>query len=155
MLTGDKRFLEPIPAAVAWYRRSQIDATRWARFYELRTNRPLYFTKDYKLVYTDDDLPTHYSFQSGYGVESALRYAERALSEGRVRLLAERRPRRAAIRTRPRPQPVRAIVNALDDRGRWVEDGKINMRTFVANLNALANYLEFKRRAATDGGESR
>ena len=155
VVTGDKRYLEPIPAAIAWYRRSRIDATRWARFYELHTNRPLYFTKDYKLVYTDDDLPTHYSFQSPYGVESALGYAERALSEGRSRLLAERRPRRAAIRTRSRAPRVRAIVNALDDQGRWVEAGKINMRTFVANLNSLANYLESNRPPGTGGGASR
>ncbi|MCH8922779.1 MAG: hypothetical protein IIA67_06485 [Planctomycetes bacterium] len=50
---------------------------------------------------------------------------------------------------------MRAIVNALDDQGRWVEAGKINMRTFVANLNSLANYLESNRPPGTGGGASR
>ena len=63
-------------AAVKWYRRSAIAPGKWARFYELQTNRPLYFTKDYQLTYSDTDLPTHYSFQSSYGVESMIRYYE-------------------------------------------------------------------------------
>ena len=38
---------------------------QFARFYELKTNKPLYFTKDYKLTYDDGDVPTHYSFKIG------------------------------------------------------------------------------------------
>ncbi len=48
-VTGEEKYLQPIPAALEWFRRSRLDqAERWemARFYELQTNRPLYFTKD-------------------------------------------------------------------------------------------------------------
>ena len=35
------RFLEPIPRAIAYLRRSLLNDGRLARFYELETNRPL------------------------------------------------------------------------------------------------------------------
>src|SRR3954470_19083766 len=39
--TGDARYLEPIPRALAYLRRSRLPDGRLARFYELETNRPL------------------------------------------------------------------------------------------------------------------
>jgi hypothetical protein len=56
--------LEPVPRAIAYLKRSRLPDGRLARFYELRTNRPLYFTKDYKLTFSDADVPTHYAFKS-------------------------------------------------------------------------------------------
>jgi len=38
----DEKFLEPIPPFVAWLERSQIATNRWARYYELDTNKPIY-----------------------------------------------------------------------------------------------------------------
>ena len=57
-----EKFLEPLPRALAYFRRSLLDDGRLARFYELETNRPLYFTKQYELTYSPDDMPTHYAF---------------------------------------------------------------------------------------------
>jgi hypothetical protein len=47
--TGRKKYLAPIPRALSYLRRSQLNDGRLARFYELKTNNPLYFTNDYKL----------------------------------------------------------------------------------------------------------
>ena len=69
-----ERYLDAVGRAVDWYQRSQIAGAEgegvWARFYELETNVPLYFTRTYELVYTDDDLPVHSSFKGNYGVRS-------------------------------------------------------------------------------------
>ena len=62
---GEPRFLEPIPRALAWAKAAQLPDGRMARFYELQTNRPLYFTREYALTYSDADLPTHYAFKVG------------------------------------------------------------------------------------------
>ncbi|MBI3795365.1 MAG: pectic acid lyase [Deltaproteobacteria bacterium] len=145
LYSGDEKYLTPIPSAVAWFQRSRLPDGRWARFYELQTNRPLYFTKQYELVYTDADLPTHYRFQSAYRIPNAIAYWEQVRREGRDQyLIAERRPRtleerqRAAATLEPR---VRAILGALDDRGRWVEDGTIRAKTFNRNVATLVEYL--------------
>ncbi len=75
--TGNPKFLAPIPRALDWFRRSRLPDGRLARFYELRTNRPLYFTKDYQVTYDDADVPTHYAFKVADGTEAIARDYER------------------------------------------------------------------------------
>ncbi len=89
--TGKKKYLEPLPRALEYYRRSALPETAkpsehraracppsttcMARFYELKTNRPLYITKGtragvrgqsevivdgYQLSYSDESVITHY-----------------------------------------------------------------------------------------------
>ena len=52
-----------MPPALAYLKKSLLPDGRLARFYELKTNKPLYFTKTYELTYDDSDMPTHYSFK--------------------------------------------------------------------------------------------
>jgi hypothetical protein len=144
--TGDAKYLKPIPPALAWYRRSQIAPNRWARFYELETNRPLYFTTKYELVYTDHDLPTHYVFQSSFGAPEFMKEFEQVRRQGlaKTRALRSRKlppAERAARRKQLEPQ-VQEIIAALDEQGRWVTRGQIQCRTFIRNLDMLSEYIE-------------
>ncbi|MCA9017653.1 MAG: pectic acid lyase, partial [Planctomycetaceae bacterium] len=69
--SGDKKYLKPIPSALAYLKKSQLPDGQLARYYELKTNRPLYMTRDgkkYSLTYDDSDLPRHY----GWKIESHL-----------------------------------------------------------------------------------
>jgi len=151
--TGDPKYLEPLPRAIAYFRRSQLPNGQLARFYELETNKPLYFTKEYELTYSDADMPTHYAFKVGSGIDRI---------EREYRRLLDADP--AELRRRPAPPPrkatpsqvdrAKAAIAALDDRGRWVESGRlryhgdddptrrvIDCRTFINNLGALSSYL--------------
>jgi hypothetical protein len=161
--TGDKKYLEPIPRAIAYFRRSELPGGRLARFYELKTNRPLYFTKTYELTYSDDDMPTHYAFKVGNGTERIERDYQRLLKSGAGELRREPSTgsrRASASRTArakgssPAVARVKAVIAALDDQGRWVEDGRlryhgdddpvrrvIDCRTFIANVRILSSYL--------------
>ena len=161
LATGDAKYLRAVDAAVKWYRRSAIAPGKWARFYELQTNRPLYFTKEYKLTYSDADLPTHYSFQSSYGVESMIRYYKAVKKAGRVAWLVSQKskPLTAAHRTaraRGMEKKVRAIVAAQDAQGRWITRTKletrgmkfgsrIETREFIQNIGVLSEYLSLLR----------
>ena len=49
--TGQRKFLEPVPRALAYLNRSRLPDGKLARFYELRTNKPLFFTADYQLTF--------------------------------------------------------------------------------------------------------
>jgi len=154
--TGDRKYLEPIPRAIEYLRRSKLPDGSLARFYELKTNRPLYFTKDYELTYADDDLPTHYAFKIGSGLDGIEREYERLLAAEPADL-----PRASSSKPeKPRkPSPaltarVEQVLAALDGRGRWVEEGRlkyhgaddptrriIDCRTFCRNVEILSNYL--------------
>ena len=148
LATGDEKCLAPIPAALDWLERSRLpgDKPAWARFYELGTNRPLYFVKDtYELTYRDDNMPTHYSFKGDYGVEKAARWFRTAKAKGREAILAERSRKPTADELRAKAKAmepeVRRIIAALDPRGRWLTDGWIECSVFNRNIQTLSSYL--------------
>jgi hypothetical protein len=156
--TGDAKYLEPIPRALAYYRKSLLPNGQLARFYELKTNKPLYFTKQYVLTYDDSDLPTHYGFK----VSSRLDQIEKdyeAVSKrppGQVKPAAKRPPGKPGGKL---IADVKAALAALDDQGRWAESGRmrnfgaddptrrvIETRTFIRNVQVLSSYLGATRR---------
>ena len=168
--TGNRKYLEPIPRALAYYKRSMLpdianpseirrracpaNAPCVARFYELRTNRPLYITKGtrvtavgqgvtnvdgYELSYSDASVITHYAvLTSGSGFAAIEREFD-AVQKGEAASL--RRPDRlrglspwaearaggmaAAGDRGALASRVRAAIDALDARGAWVEEGAI------------------------------
>ena len=140
-----------------WFRRSAIATGKWARFYELQTNRPLYFTKEYQLTYQDNDMPTHYSFQSSYGVESMIRYYEAVRKQGSDGWLAAQTPKtltaaQRTARAESMEKQVRTVNVAQDAQGRWITRGKLETRgmtfgdrmetrTFIAHIGVLSKYL--------------
>ncbi len=151
--TGKEKYLAPIPKALDYLERSQLPDGRLARFYELKTNRPLYFTKKYELTYDDGDLPTHYGFQVSSNVKPLRQQFERMLRE---------KPRSKLLWTTQRRKPgnssslrndVRQLVDSMDARGAWLEDGQlkaadsdssqqiITTKTFIRNIRTLSRYL--------------
>lgn len=152
--TGEKRFLEPVPKAIAYLRASRLDDGRLARFYELQTNTPLYFTPDYVLTYDDSDMPTHYSFKSGDGLDDIEARYERLAGKG------PELPKAAieALDAEPSEDFVAQaaqIIDAQDERGAWVQAGKlryhgeddpareiITSATFVKNIGILGRYIQ-------------
>ncbi|MGE0757658.1 MAG: pectate lyase [Pirellulaceae bacterium] len=157
--TGDKKYLEPIPRALDYLEKSQLPGNRIPRFLELKTNRPLYFTRQYELVYTDDDLPTHYGFITGLTTSRLRSDYERLVATPADQLKRERTPERF----RPSDDLTAAagrVVAELDSRGAWVEEGKLahagggnrpaekilDMRTFARNVDTLSRYLAAGKR---------
>ncbi len=151
--TGDQRFLEPIHRAIEYYRASLRPDGQLARFYELETNRPLYFTLEYELTYSDDDMPTHYAFIVGSRLDSIQQQYDR---------LKERGPREQSPSFEPSiprmsdnlANEAREVIDALDERGAWVEEGRlryhgddddtrqvIDSKTFVDRLETLSRFI--------------
>ena len=150
--TGDAKFLQPLPKALAYYKKSQLKDGRLARFYELKTNRPLYFTKEYQLTYEPDDLPTHYAFIVSSKLDRIERDHQRLLDTDPAKWKPERRERTPQMSTGLRNRAAE-VISQLDDRGAWVEPGKlrredarhvtkiIDSRTFSENVVTLAQFL--------------
>jgi len=150
--TGDPRFLSPIPDALEYLRRSTLPDGSLARFYELKTNRPLFFTSDYQLTYSDRDMPTHYAFKVGSQLSAIEREYAQAIQGGP-------RPTIGKVAAPPRWSPslgeeTKRVLEQLDARGRWLEKGPLSTdpgntadgrvlttRTFMRNLGVLARYL--------------
>lgn len=149
--TGDRKYLEPLPRALAYYRSSLLPDGRLARFYELQTNRPLYFTRKYELTYEPNDLPTHYGFIGSSRLDRIAADYNRALQE-EVPQQPDRSINKPRMTKRLRAEAAAAVA-ALDERGAWVTDGKlrywpddparrvIESRTFIKNLQQLARFI--------------
>ena len=155
--TGKRKYLEPIPRALAYLKRSRLPDGRLARFYELKTNRPLYFTKEYELTYADSDLPTHYGFKVSSRLERIERDYRRLATEPYKKPEAERLVGKPRL-TRSLAAQADTVVKALDDRGAWVEDGRlkyhgqddptrriIDTRTFIHHVGILARFIAANR----------
>ena len=150
-VTADGKYLESIPRALAYLRRSRLTDGRLARYYELRTNRPLYMVRQgkvYSLTYDDSRLPRHY----GWKTESRL--------EELTRMYNDRKSGRTTsveTSTVPTDADVRQIISELDDRGRWISTfngglhvGQLKLpigteylasAVFSRNLETLGTYL--------------
>jgi PelA/Pel-15E family pectate lyase len=153
--TGDRKFLEPVPRAIEYFRRSALPDSQLARFYELQTNKPLYFTRQYELTYDDGDMPTHYSFKVGNGLAALSQQYERVsqLTSEQLAKLRTPAPDKLKVTSQLEIQ-VRQLVDSLDERGAWVEDGRlryhgdaddtrrvIDSSTFIKNLGVLSRYV--------------
>lgn len=157
--TGEEKFLKPLPTAIAWFKRSEIAPGKWARYYELKTNKQLFGDRDGKIYYRLQDISEErqhgYSWQGDYHFPRMLASYEKLQSKGRDAILKERdakavKKKSSAQSLEPR---VREIITALDDKGRWVTKGHLKHRNwefndftdtevFVKNVRVLCDYLE-------------
>lgn len=151
--TGKKKYLDPIPRALDYFKRSswiRDGKPVMARFYELRTNRPLYITKGtriygsrskghisketglphhgYEVTYSDESTINHYSLvTSAEPLETIRAERERILKADPATL---RRPDKLGTLTPPSSasqlaEKARDVISSMDDRGAWVQDGDI------------------------------
>ena len=154
--TADRRYIEAVKTALGYYQTCVRADGKLARFYELETNRPLYFTKQYELTYSDADTPTHY----GFIVDSSLDKIASELEE--LAKLPVDQLWKPSLPKPPKPSTKLAaaaatLIGSLDSRGAWVEPGNmtthkdsnvttiIDSKTFIKNLRMLATYIASTR----------
>lgn len=154
-LTGEAKYLEPIPRAIAYLKRSLLPDGRLARYYELESNKPLYMTRDYQLTHDDADVPQHY----GWKTESRIATIEAEFAPAKT---GSAKPAPPAT---PTEAEVAQIVRDLDAEGRWVSTytaGKmlvgqpkfqadekfIASEVFSRNLEILAEFVTKSRAGA-------
>lgn len=145
--TGERKYLDAVGPALEYLKQSRLPDGRLARFYEMRTNRPLYMTRDYELTYDADDVPGHYSFTVGDKLDQieqrydAARRGEGPQNRSRSLDALERRAREA--------------IDAQSDAGPWLTEGPmrfagradqvIDMAEYTRRMDALAAYLAATR----------
>lgn len=151
--TGDDKYLKPIPRALEYYRSLELKNGQLARFYELGTDNPLYFTREYELVYRDDDLPTHYGFKVGNKLDRLERDYQRLRERGPSKSFEISAPRAPKMSNSLRER-ASEVIDALDKRGAWVEKGElrnfsgdeqvdrvIDTRTYIKSISMLADFI--------------
>jgi hypothetical protein len=178
--TGKKKYLDAVPRALAYLEQSVLPrpanpAEIWsripakagalARFYELRTNRPLFITKGtqifakglgqtrpdgYQVSYSDASVITHYAVLVSAGELPSIReeYTRVAAADpttlrrpDRLRGLSPWTSRAAPRAAGPDGAQIARIIGAMDDRGAWVEEGVIGKADQVLTLDAARSMV--------------
>jgi PelA/Pel-15E family pectate lyase len=189
--TGDRKYLEPVPRALAYLKKSilppvdrDVEARSripkgspvLARFYELKTNRPLYITKGsrlvtagqgsrlvdgYELSYSDESSITHYGvLTSGAGLAriekqyNALVQADPKTIRRSERLTdlspwSEETPPK--LPKAPMAEKARQIISAMDPRGAWVTEGSIGKADRLVFVYAAKDMVLRVGRRSADG----
>jgi hypothetical protein len=144
--TKDARYLKPIPKALAYLNKLALPDGNLARFYEIGTDRPLYFTRDYQLTYSAKDAPKHYGFQISSRLDRIQAEYDRLLKAGPV--VKQSKPSASSL-----AKKVEVILAMQDSRGAFVERGGLDghevepesgiilSETFAKNVRTLAQYL--------------
>jgi len=151
-LTGYERYLKPIPKAISYLKKSRLPDGRFSRYYELKTNRPLYMERssgNYQLTYDDSNLPDHYGWKTGTHLDTLESHYRQLVRDGQLK---------AQKTSRKDLEPkVREILATLDGQGRWMSryngerlvgqpkyregDPYISSKLFSENLELLSQYL--------------
>ncbi len=146
--TGEKKYLESIPRALAYFKKCILPEGKIARYYEFKTNKPLYMDAAYQLTYDDSTAPSHYGWKQPAHFDEIEKAYQDAMMDAPL-------PRpRSAKELEPR---VKQIVKDLDAEGRWVNtyNGErlvgqpkfangfryISSETFSRNVEVLSVYL--------------
>jgi hypothetical protein len=106
--TGKKKYLDPLPRALAYYQKSLLPDGRIARFYEFKSNKPLYMDKSYQLTYDDSNVPGHY----GWKQPARFKEIEKQYQDAKNGVARKQQAVDAA--------EVRKIIKDLDGEGRWI-----------------------------------
>lgn len=145
LATGEEKYRAVIEPALDWLERSRLDDGGWSRFYELRTNRPLYMTAEtYQLTYDGSNTPTHYSFHPKISINT-IQQLRKQIATPREELLAARKAPDSPDTWMKRARSLRSKVdNALAQRntnGVWEKSGKIDATPFTQNMDLMSGYV--------------
>lgn len=140
-ITGARRYLDPIPAAIEWLEKSVINTDSsenytHARVYELGTNKPVYTHRegtgiDNGRYYQDHEFGNficHYGQITTIDTESIKKEYNRICSLTPEQARAEYEYEKHAGKTLPETDTVEieTIMKSLDKRGAWVTDVRIS-----------------------------
>lgn len=149
-ITGDRKYLTGIPAAIEWLENSYLPEDHkadkrytHATFYELGANKPLYVHREgtsiengrYWIDYEPRNFPGHYGMQTVVNVESLKKEYERinALSPEEAVAEYESEKNLPPSTLKVDPETAENIIKSIDERGAWVQEIRIPVYKDVVN----------------------
>ena len=136
-ITGDKKYLKGIPAAIEWLENSYLpedqkleDWVTHGLFYELGTNKPLYSHREGTSVensrywndYNPKDSPDYFPPQTRVDVAALKKEYERVNALTPQEAMAEYLVTTERHKSAPEvdPETIKTLITSLDDRGAWI-----------------------------------
>lgn len=136
-MTGDRRYLKPIPDAINWLENSVINTEpsknfTHAVFYQVGTNKPLYAHREgtsiqngrYWVDHEQKNFPGHYGMVMRIEIQSIKNEFERlrSLTSEQAKVEYEATVKTYAVPGEIGSNEIQKIILTLDERGAWLED---------------------------------
>lgn len=153
--TQERKYLRPIPAALQWLQRSELSDGKLARYYELKTNRPLYMNrkgKEYSLTYSDKNLPDHYGWKTKSRVARLRKMHNELVANDSFEL------KKKSV---PKIESVDQLISKLDADSLWITiysakklvgqpkfktgERYISSQLFAKNVETICDFLEAQK----------
>lgn len=152
--TGDKKWLAPIPKAGGYLKKSLLPDGKIARFYELQTNKPIYFQRKKggggdEMTYDGSRPADHYGFILDPILDDIGAEYQRLLAMPKPTGERPVKETHAELAT-----AAEQLIKAMDARGAWVQQGVkmkhnkgippsgvIFSEDFANNVATLCHYL--------------
>lgn len=165
-VSGDKKYLLPVAKAIPYLRKSLLPGNQLARFYELQTNKPLYFErgeggKGFELTYSDKKASSNYGWVWDSELEE-LQATGSKLARGEPVVFP--RTEKEHWSSPPKEEDIDTILSELRPDGFWTatddergvmrdasgkktkpKGGVLYSLDFVQNVKALSTWLKAKR----------
>ncbi|MFC1558865.1 pectate lyase, partial [candidate division KSB1 bacterium] len=146
---GKEKYLEPVSDALRWLKESRLPNGKWARFYELGTNKPLYYERGRKRVGSIEELPTvqrsDYEYEMAIDLEEITGRYNEIKKLGREKYLEKQNKplseSEKLIKAGAMESNIQKIISSQDEIGRWVTGDAIETKVFISNVNALCEYI--------------
>ena len=136
-MTGDAKYLQPIPNAIQWLENSAINSDpsknfTHATFYEMVTNKPLYAHREgssiddgrYWVDYEQSNFPGHYGMLRKVDVTAIKKEYDRVRSlpvrEAHTEYLEDKM--NELVIEKVDVEEIKNIISTLDSRGAWLQD---------------------------------
>lgn len=145
LIQQDSTLLRPIPAAIRWLQSARIDPHRWARFYEIGSNRPLFVNLEQQVVYEFENIRSGYAWYGDFNIPQTIEMFQQIQRIGPENYLTNREQHRSERLSSEKMTEMREkadlIMSSLDTHGRWLKDGSLHTTVFVSNMRYLMDYL--------------
>ncbi|MBL9178617.1 MAG: hypothetical protein JNM65_11170 [Verrucomicrobiaceae bacterium] len=163
--TGDKKYLAPVAKAITYLRSVLLPGNQVARFYELQTNKPLYFErgpggKGFELTYSDKKTSSNYGWKWDSELDDLQSFGSKVARSEKVVFPRVEKERWSSP---PTDQDIATILSEQKPDGSWTATdeergimrdasgkktkpagGVIYSLDFTQNVKALSTWLKAK-----------
>jgi len=148
MATGDQRYVAAAGEASDWLADVAIGPSRWARFYEIGTDRPIYAGKSGTIYYSLDTIPAtdfiSYAWEASWGIRTLIGRLDELESLGTAAFLAKYPDFGESF---PMPKATSAttaetLVQSQAADGTWGTGSVVVVKDLLAKLVQMADYVE-------------
>lgn len=148
-ITMETHYMVPVPRCIEYFRnKCTLADGRLARFYELKTNKPLYMDRQYQLTYDDSNVPTHYGWKAASRID-AIEKRHDYVARGQI---YEQKV------NGPSEEVVKDVIEAIDSDGIWshqyageklmgspkfkLGEVYVSSAEFVKNVKLLSDFIQ-------------